>query len=391
MIRAYAWNGPFEKAIDLYYEMVESGVRPTKYTYPFVIKACSALQDVENGIEIHEHVKRKGLDGDVYICTGLVDFYAKCGLLVEARQVFDGMCQRDIVAWNAMISGCSVNGLYLEMMGLVLEMQENGLTPNSSTIVAVLPGIAEANKLREGKVVHGYSMRRSFVNDVVVDTGILDVYAKCGLLNYAKRIFRVMSIKNEITRSAMIGAYVTCDSTQEGLELFEQMRMEEDIGSPSPVMLATVVRACAKLNDLEKGRKIHGYTVKSRSNLDLMVSNTLLSMYAKCGRIDDALNFFEEMDLKDSVSFSAIIAGCVQNGHAKEALRIFQKMQLSRVDPESATVMGILPACSHLAALQLGVCTHGYSIVRGFTDDISICEIWANAGFLSLYSVHFKL
>ncbi|KAK4344628.1 hypothetical protein RND71_034804 [Anisodus tanguticus] len=65
MIRAYAWNGPFEKAIDLYYEMVESGVGPTKYTYPFVIKACSALQDVENGVEIHEHVKRHGLDGDV--------------------------------------------------------------------------------------------------------------------------------------------------------------------------------------------------------------------------------------------------------------------------------------------------------------------------------------
>ncbi|XP_060201223.1 pentatricopeptide repeat-containing protein At3g16610 [Lycium barbarum] len=374
MIRAYAWNGPFEKAIDLYYEMVGLGVGPTNYTYPFVIKACSALQDFENGLKIHEHVKRQGLDRDVYICTAFVDFYAKCGLLVEARRVFDGMCQRDIVAWNAMISGCSVNGLYLEMMGLVLEMQENRLSPNSSTIVAILPAIAEANKLREGKTVHGYSMRRGFVNDVVVDTGILDVYAKCGWLNYAKRIFRVMSIKNEITRSAMIGAYITCDSTLEGLELFEQMRLEEDIGSPSPVMLATVVRACAKLNDLRRGSKMHGYTVKSGFNLDLMVSNTLLSMYAKCGSIDDALNFFEEMGLKDSVSFSAIIAGCVQNGYAEESLRIFRLMQLSRVEPESATVMGILPACSHLAALQLGVCTHGYSIVRGFTEDVSICN-----------------
>ncbi|XP_049402511.1 pentatricopeptide repeat-containing protein At3g16610 [Solanum stenotomum] len=373
MIRAYAWNGPFEKAIDLYYEMVEYGVRPTNYTYPFVIKACSALQDVENGEKIHEHVKRQGLDGDVYVCTALVDFYAKCGLLVEARRVFDGMLQRDIVAWNAMISGCSVNGLYLEMKGLVLELQENGLTLNSSTVVAILPAIAEANKLREGKAVHGYSMRRGFVNDVVVDTGILDVYAKCGWLNYAKRIFRVMSLKNEITRSAMIGAYVTCDSTQEGLELFEHMRME-DTGSPSPVMLATVIRACAKLNDMRRGRKMHGYTVKLGSNLDLMVSNTLLSMYAKCGRIDDALTFFEEMDLKDSVSFSAIIAGCVQNGHAEEALQILRMMQSSGVEPESATVMGILPACSHLAALQLGVCTHGYSIVRGFTEDVSVCN-----------------
>ncbi|KAM3343457.1 pentatricopeptide repeat-containing protein like [Capsicum galapagoense] len=393
MIRAYAWNGPFEKAIELYHEMLECGVRPTKYTYTFVIKACSAMQDVESGVEVHEHVMKNGVDGDVYVCTALVDFYAKCGLLVEASQVFDGMrTKRDVVAWNAMISGCAISGLYLEMVGLVLEMQENGVSPNSSTIVAILTGVAEGNKLHEGKVVHGYSIRRGFVDSVVVDTGILYVYAKCGWLNYAKRIFRFMSFKNEITRSAMIGAYVTCDSTQEGLELFEHTRME-DTESPSPVMLATVIRGCAKLNDMRRGRKMHGYTVKLGSNLDLMVSNTLLSMYAKCGRIDDALTFFEEMELKDSVSFSAIIAGCVQNGHAEEALSIFRMMQSSGVEPESATVMGILPACSHLAVLQLGVCTHGYSIVRGFTEDVSVCnaliDMYSKCGKIGIAKIVF--
>ncbi|KAF3675272.1 hypothetical protein FXO38_04829 [Capsicum annuum] len=195
--------------------------------------------------------------------------------------------KRDVVVWNAMISGCTINGLYLEML-------ENVLSLNSSMIVAILTG---------------------FVNDVVVDTGILDVYAKCGWLNYAKRIFRFTSFKNEITWSAMIGAYVTYDYTQEGLEMFEHMRME-DTESPSPVIRATIIRACAKLNDMRRGIKMNGYTVKLGSNLDLMVSNTLLSMYAKCGKINDALTFFEEMESTDSFSLSAIIAGCVQNGHA---------------------------------------------------------------------------
>lgn len=100
MIRAYAWKGPFEKAIDLYYEMVENGVRPTNYTYPFVIKACSALQDVENGVEIHEHVKRQGLVGDVYICTALVDFMQSVGCWLRCDECLMG-CRGEML-WHGM-------------------------------------------------------------------------------------------------------------------------------------------------------------------------------------------------------------------------------------------------------------------------------------------------
>ncbi|KAI3465866.1 hypothetical protein Pfo_022529 [Paulownia fortunei] len=373
MIRAYAWDGPFEKAVDLYNEMVDSGIAPTNYTYPFVLKACSALQDVETGVKIHGHAKRLNLDNDVYVSTALVDFYVKCGCLEEAREVFDGMPERDVVAWNAMLSGFSLHGMYWDAIGLVSEMQRRGMEPNSSTVVAILPVIGEASGLKEGKTVHGFCLRRGLDIDVVVGTGLLDMYGKCGLLFYAGKIFGALAFKNEVTWSAIIGACVTCNSTAEGLELFGKMRME--VGeSPSPVMLATVIRGCAKLNDLNMGRQLHCYTIKLAFALDLMVGNTLLSMYAKCGSINDAMIFFEEMKVKDSVSYSAIISGCVQNGYAEEALQMFHKMQLVGVDPELATMMGFLPACSYLAALQHGVCGHGYSVVRGFTADISLCN-----------------
>nr|GMD35034.1 pentatricopeptide repeat-containing protein At3g16610 [Ipomoea batatas] len=291
MIRAYAWDGPLEGAVEMYYEMVKCGVRPTKYTYPFVLKACSGLQDLENGVRIHEDVERQGFGNDVYVCTALVDFYVKCGCLVEAREVFDGMRERDTVAWNALIAGCSLHGLYGDMKSLVLEMQKTGLDANSSTMVAMLPAIGEANKLREGKGVHGHCLRRGFVGD-------------------------------------------------------------------------------------------------------LMVSNTFLSMYAKCGRIDDAMRLFEDVHLIDSVSYSAIISGCVQNGNAEEALQFFQKMQHSRVAPDLSTMMGFLPACSQLAALQYGVCGHGYSIVHGFTTDVSICnaliDMYSKCGKVELARLVFE-
>ncbi|KAL8088320.1 pentatricopeptide repeat-containing protein At3g16610 [Apium graveolens] len=373
LIRGYAWEGPYNEAIDLYSEMIHIGVRPNKYTYPFVLKACAGLQAVDDGKLVHHHAETNGFDKDVFVSTALVDFYVKCGCLEDARKVFDGMCDRDVVAWNAMIAGASLHGLYEEMIELVVRMQDAGLGLNSSTVVSVLPAIGESSVLSNGKAVHGYCVRRAFSGEVMVGTGLLDMYAKCGWLEYARRIFGTMGVKNEVSWSAMIGACVICDSTREALAFYDRMIIENAV-NPSPVVLGIVLRACAKLIDLSKGRRIHGYLMKAGSLVDLMVGNTLLSMYAKCGIIDDATKFLNEMDWKDSVSFSALISGCVQNGYAEVALKTFQRMQVSKIRPDVATMIGFLPACSYLAALQHGACGHSYSIVLGFTADTSICN-----------------
>ncbi|CAI9784366.1 unnamed protein product [Fraxinus pennsylvanica] len=239
MIRAYAWDGPFEKAIDLYYEMVDSGVVPTKFTYPFVLKACSALQDVENGVKIYGHVKRLNLGCDVYV-------------------------------WF------SIHGLCLDAIRLVLEMQQMGVNPNSSTVVAILPAIGEAGRWREGKAIHGFCLRKGFDGEEVVGTGLLDMYGKCGWLVYARRIFGALRFKNEITWTSMIGAFVICDAIREGLDLFRKMRVQVDV-SPSHVMLATVIRGCAKLSDLNLGRQMYCYTVKLGYFSNLMLWRVLVT------------------------------------------------------------------------------------------------------------------
>ncbi|KAM0045544.1 putative tetratricopeptide-like helical domain superfamily, DYW domain-containing protein [Helianthus debilis subsp. tardiflorus] len=372
LIRAYAWEGPFDHAIELYVQMLQSGVTPNKYTYPFALKACSAVRDVELGKMIHERVKSELLDDDVYVCTALVDFYAKCGLLGDARQVFDKMSKRDVVAWNAMIAGSSLHGLYNETIGLVKEMQEVGLRPNSSTVVAILPAIGEACELKLGKAVHAFCLRRRYDGDVVVGTGLLDMYAKCECVDYTRRVFDLINVKNEVTWSAMIAACVACDSTMEALEIFDHVVKND--AHVSPIMLATVLRACANLTDINKGRWIHGYSIKLGSVSYLIVSNTLVSLYSKCGIIDDAMTFFNEMDVKDTVSFNTIISGCVQNGDAGVAINMIKNMRLFGINPDIETMIGFFPACSHLAALQHGACGHSYAITQGFTESTKVCN-----------------
>lgn len=373
MIRAYAWNGPFGQAIDLYHQMLTSGAKPNKFTFPFVLKACSGLMALEDGKEIHNQAKRAGLESDVFISTALVDLYVKCGCLSDAHNIFDKMPERDIVAWNAMIAGSALHGLFEYAMGLVSEMQKARKSPNSSTVVAVLPVIGQAKALHQGKGMHGYCVRRHFNSDLLVGTALLDMYAKCECLSYSRRIFYVMGVRNEVTWSAMIGGCILCDQMIEALGIFDQMMFEEDL-KPTSATLSTVLPACTKLNDLTRGKKIHGYSTKNGLILDINVGNSLLSMYSKGGITEDAIRLFDEMKSKDVVSYSAIISGFVQNGNAEEALFIFRKMQQSRIVPDIATLLGVLPACAHLCALQHGRCNHGYVTVHGFASDISICN-----------------
>ncbi|KAF9624724.1 hypothetical protein IFM89_013262 [Coptis chinensis] len=373
MIRAYAWKGPLDEAIEFYYKMFDLGITPNKFTFPFVLKACSGLKALEIGKEIHSHVKRSGLDSDVYICTALVDFYAKCGCLYEAKDLFDKMSHKDVVAWNAMIAGSSLHGRYEDTVQLIFEMQDSGTSPNSSTLVAVLPTIGQAKALRQGKSIHGYCVRKAVYKDVVMLTALLDMYAKCDSLEYARRIFGTISVMNEVTWSAMIGAYVLHDRMREGMKAFDQMFLEDNV-SPTPATIGSVLRACAKLTDMSRGRRIHGYSVKTGLVEDLMVKNSLLAMYSKGGVLDDAIRLFDEMKLKDTVSYSAVISGCVQNGNGEEALRFFNNMQVSGVNADIATMVGVLPACALLTALQHGRCSHGYLTVCGFALDTSICN-----------------
>ncbi|KAG0472514.1 hypothetical protein HPP92_017060 [Vanilla planifolia] len=253
MIRAYAWKGPFDQAIDLYYRLIGSGIVPNKYTYPSVLKACSTLQALEEGTDIHNHARSMGLECDVFISTSLIDMYTKCGRLQDARQVFIQITNRDVVSWNAMVAGCSLHGLYVDAVGFLHEMQSQGIAPNSSTVVGILPVVGETKALKQGKSIHCFCLRRFFDEDnILVSTALLDMYAKCESLGYARIIFNKISPKNEVTWSAMIGGYVQCEMMLEALVLFGHLMLNSNMASTS---LACVLRACASLADLKKGWK----------------------------------------------------------------------------------------------------------------------------------------
>ena len=376
MIRAYASNDHPEKALDLYYKMLSTGVMPTKYTYPFALKACAGLRAVEDGKLIHTHAKGSGSSDDLYVCTALVDFYAKCGEIDMATHVFDEMPERDVVAWNAVISGVSLYCGLADVIALFKDMRRrDGLSPNLSTIGGMFPALGRSScALKEGKSLHGYCIRMGFSDDVVFKTGILDVYSKSKCIVYARRIFDSNCLKNEVTWSAMIGGYIENEMMMEAGGLFLQMLDHGDVAVVTPVAVGLILMGCARFGDVNGGRCVHCYAVKAGFISDLTVGNTVISFYAKYGSLCDAYRKFSEIDLKDIVSYNSLISGCVENCRAEESLCLFRDMKCSGVGPDITTLLGVLTACSHLAALRHGFSCHGYCVVHGYAVNTTICN-----------------
>eukprot|EP01018_Ginkgo_biloba_P030770 Gb_22711 [translate_table: standard] len=370
MIRGYAWTGFSEDALALYKQMQHSGIQPDNFTYSFVLKACAGLSALQEGKEIHYHIIKSGQKSNVFVSTALIDMYAKCGSIELARQLFDKMSFKNVVSWSAMITGYAQNGHVNEALTLYRQMQLADLTPNSVTVVSFLSACAHSTALKQGKWIHGYIIKSGLESEVSVGNALLDMYAMCGCLENARQVFHKMSDRDVVSWSAMIARCAQNGRSNEALILFHQMHVVDV--KPDSITMASVIPAFAHLAALQQGKGIHAYIIRSGFESAVSVHNALIDMYAKCGSIEVARCCFDKMFRKDVVSWTAMIAGYAQNGHAIEAIELLYQMQLTGVTPNSVTVVSVLPACAHLAALQQGKWIHAYTIRNGYESDISI-------------------
>lgn len=176
--------------MELFCEMrKELWLRQTSYTFASVLKVCARLVDLEIGKQVHGVIIRSGVDLDVCGRIALVDMYAKCGCIEDARQVFDEMLERDVVLWTAMIAGYVQHGLSEKALQLFEEMLEEGVSVNQFTIASVLSACAVGEYLEKGQQVHGKLVKTGSEPDAFVASALVDMYAKCGNLEDAHKVF----------------------------------------------------------------------------------------------------------------------------------------------------------------------------------------------------------
>ncbi|KAJ7564266.1 hypothetical protein O6H91_02G010200 [Diphasiastrum complanatum] len=352
IISAYADSGEVEEAINLFQQMQETGLAPDKVLFIVVLKACARLAALEQGRQLHSDIIKRGFQSDVIVGSTLVNMYAKCGCTEDARELFDNMSERDVVSWTAMIAGYAQNGLGKEALALYEQMKQEGMQPNNFTFVLLLKACASLGALEQGRQLHSDIIKRGFLSEVVVRNTLVDMYAKCGCTEDARELFDNMSERDVVSWNAMIAGYAQNGLGEEALALYEQMKQEGMQSNNVTVVL--LLKACASLAALEQGRELHSEIIKRGFLSEVVVRNTLVDMYAKCGCTEDARELFDDMSERNVVSWTAMIAGYAQNGLGKEALALFEQMQREGTKPDEVTYVGVLSACAHSGLVDQG-------------------------------------
>ncbi|KAG7014794.1 Pentatricopeptide repeat-containing protein, mitochondrial, partial [Cucurbita argyrosperma subsp. argyrosperma] len=371
-------------AIHFYNSMYYQGINGSNLTFIFVFKACARVSDVGQGQKVHVHAMKLGFESYLFVSNALIHMYGCFGELAIARKVFDGMPERDVVSWNSLICGYCQFNRYKEVLDLFREMQAVNVSADSLTMMKVILACSFLSEWEMADYLVKYIDEHGVVVDVYLGNTLIDMYgrrgmadlagrvfyqmkdknivswnamimghAKVGNLVAAKKIFNDMPSRDVISWTSMITGYSQAKQHAEAVKLFQEMMVS--MVKPDEITVATVLSACAHLGSLDVGEAVHDYIRQNGIKSDVFVGNSLIDMYCKCGVVEKALQVFNEMKNKDSVSWTSIISGLAVNGFADSALNVFDQMLKEGIYPTHGTFIGVLLACAHVGLVDKGL------------------------------------
>ncbi|KAJ7545044.1 hypothetical protein O6H91_09G104100 [Diphasiastrum complanatum] len=352
--------------------------------YVRVLQECGRKKNLEDGKRVHARILHQRLESDIIVASTLVSMYAKCGSLVLARQVFDIMPRKGLVAVNALASGYVKQGRSEEALDLFQQMRVGGIEPDGLSFVAMLNACAHLSALEQGKHIHAELEKAGYESNLFVSNALIDMYSKCRSLENALRVFEGMRRRDVVSWNAIIAGCVKHGHEKEAIELFQDMKQEGL--KPDGFTFVSMLNACASLAAIELGKQIHVDSIEAGLGSNCFVAAALVDMYAKCRCLKDAHQVFDRMHKPTAAAWTAMISGYVRNGQAEEALKLSQKMQQNGFKPDAVTYVTMLNACATLAALEQGRQIHGELIRDGFHLDLfvsnALIDMYAKCGSL---------
>ncbi|CAL2234857.1 unnamed protein product [Prunus armeniaca] len=319
IIRAYAQTSHGKhKALCFYNVMLEGAVLPNKFTYPFVLKACAGLGDLNLGTSVHGSVVKFGFDDDVHVCNTMVHMYCCCnGGIESARKVFDEMPKLDSVSWSAMIGGYVRVGWSTDAVDLFREMQMVGVRPDEITMVSVLSACTDLGALELGKWVESYIDKEGIQKTVELSNALIDMFSKCGDVEKALKLFRNMSGRTIVSWTSVIDGLAMHGRGMEAMSLFEEM-----IGTgvaPDDVAFIGLFSACSHSGLVEKGKSYFSSMVENFHIVPKIEHyGCMVDMLCRAGLVKEALEFIQKMPIEPNpIVLRTLISACRAHGELK--------------------------------------------------------------------------
>lgn len=370
LIHGYSVFERYTEAVELVGMLHKEGHELNPYVFTTILKMLVTMEWAELVCSIHACICKLGYNNDAFVGTAMVDAYSVCGLVDNARVVFDGIDDKDMVSWTGMISCYAENGCFPEALNLFTQMGMEGFESNNFTFVSVIKACLGLDAIDMGRCVHGCVLKVGYEMDPYVGVYLLDLYTATGDVEDARKVFEEIPKNDVVPWSFMIARYSQSDCCAEALELFCQMR--KFLVVPNQFTFASVLQACATQQAFDFGRQIHCHVMKVCLVSDVFVSNALMDVYAKCGKMNDAMDLFADAANKNEVSWNTVIVGHVQLGEGEKALNLFSTMLDDKVQATDVTYSCILRACASLTALKTGIQIHTFIIKTIHDKDVAV-------------------
>lgn len=335
IIAGNAQNGMYEEALGMLREMGKnsSSLKPDSFTLSSVLPIFAEYVNVSKGKEIHGYAVRRGFDSGVNIGSCLIYMYGKCTLVEASIRVFHLLPRRDRISWNSIIAGCVQNGLFYLGLNYFRSMVMANVKPVCVSFSSIIPACANLTALRLGKQLHGYIVRVGFEMNVFVASALVDMYAKCGNIVFARCIFDRMEVHDTVAWTAIIMGYALHGDACLAISLFEQMAMEGV--KPNAGAFVAVLTACSHSGFRDEGWKYFRSMTRDYGIApDLDHYGAMADLLGRVGRLEEAFDFIVSMpNIPTASVWATLLAACRIHKNVELAEKVAEN--IFRVDPQN--------------------------------------------------------
>ncbi|CAH1437793.1 unnamed protein product [Lactuca virosa] len=339
LIRGLAISPDPSEALFLYIKMRRIGVTPGKHTFPFLLKACSNLQSLTSCKQVHTQVVKVGLDLDLHVVNSLIRGYSVSCSLEDARQVFDEFPDKNVNIWTTIVCGSAQNNCPEDALALFDEMVAQKFEPNGPSLSSVLSVCAQSGCIDIGEKIHRYIQEKGLETGVILDTALVNMYAKNGALVMARNCFNNMPHKNIVTWNAMISGLAIHGHAKEALDYFHELERHRVV--PNDRTFVGVLSACCHAGMLDFGWKIFK-SMRSVYGIEPKIQHygCMVDLLGRGGRVVEAEELIKGMPWKaDLKILGALLSACGSHGNLEVAERVVKKMIVLEPDNHGVYVV----------------------------------------------------
>lgn len=240
--------------------------------------------------------------------------------------------------------------------------------PSTDSLIDFLQRCRQEEEPAYAKRLYAYMQQKNLHGHKALGNYLVSMLADCGCLQEAQQVLDSLREQKSYSYNALILGYIKCGNPEDVLRLYQKMQAKGV--QPTTYTFVALLKACTMLQDLEWGCQLQKEIVDKGLQKDAFVGNALVDMFGKCGSVREAREAFDNLSVRDVVSWSALMAGYSAHGHHDDVLDCFTQMQLQGVSPNRVTFMCTLKSCSILKAIDLGRKVYCEAVKMGFESDI---------------------